>query len=553
MVLRRIYSTLSGYFKRQVRAKLDAAQTNSSNANHWAAADAFSARAAYSPAVRFILRKRSRYEAGSNSWYAGMLRTAANHIAGRGPRLQVLTADPAVNARIEKAWQQWARSINLAEKLRVIVETYWRDGEVFVLRRHRPRFGAIDLDLMLLEADQIGSPWVGAGSDPTVEDGIRVDQFCVPVEYHIYDRHPGDNAPSSPQKGDWYTAANVLHLFRPDRPGQVRGIPRATPSLPLYPVFRRHTLATLFAAESAANQAMFMKTTSAAIVPAAAPEGSDFASIEYARNMLNFLPEGWEPFQMRPEHPTTNHEMFQRQTLMEASRCCSMVYALACGTGKDSNLSSLRGDIKNVWQPEVEAEQDRLDLTIMEPVWRWFMEEAVVTPGILDGAPLISSIDHRWVWPPLPNLDELDSANSAITRMAGGLSARSQELLLLGVDAESNDVRAAADLGMDLATYRQAVAGKLFSTSGSPAVSPQQATDQPAVSGEYTELGQRAFNNNMSRIRRTLDDLVGGRMSQVMAEQTLQSIGLSPDRIAALIDDAMDGQVSDSEIERLAV
>ena len=42
-------------------------------------------------------------------------------------------------------------------------------------------------------------------------------------------------------------------------------------------------------------------------------------------------------------------------------------------------------------------------------------------------------------------------------------------------------------------------------------------------------------------------------MSQVMTEQTLASIGLAPDRIAALIADAMQGGVEDSEIQEVAV
>ena len=65
----------------------------------------------------------------------------------------------------------------------------------------------------------------------------------------------------------------------------------------------------------------------------------------------------------------------------------------------------------------------------------------------------------------------------------------------------------------------------------------------PAAVGEYTELGQRAFVNNQKRIAKTLETLAAGEMSRVMAEQTLQSIGLSDERILALIDDALTGDV----------
>jgi hypothetical protein len=65
------------------------------------------------------------------------------------------------------------------------------------------------------------------------------------------------------------------------------------------------------------------------------------------------------------------------------------------------------------------------------------------------------------------------------------------------------------------------------------------ATAAPAAlpQGEYTELGQRAFSNNQKRIKQALDQYAIGDSSLVMTQQTLASIGLSDDRIAALIED----------------
>jgi capsid protein len=53
----------------------------------------------------------------------------------------------------------------------------------------------------------------------------------------------------------------VIHWFRKDRPGQNRGLPDILPALPLFAQLRRYTQAVLAAAESAANVAIFMKTT----------------------------------------------------------------------------------------------------------------------------------------------------------------------------------------------------------------------------------------------------------------------------------------------------
>ncbi|MFN9287122.1 MAG: phage portal protein, partial [Planctomyces sp.] len=184
--------------QQMVRAKFDLAQTTPDNRRHWTNADGLAARAAISPAVRRVVRIRSRYEADNNSWYAGILRTASNHIVGAaGPRLQVLTADTDANRRLESAWRQWSHRVKLADILRTCVEAYWRDGEVFIMRGNSIRF-PLGLDLLVLESDQIATPWQQSQLvDPFVDDGIRFDRATNELEFYVYDHHPGLNTPVS--------------------------------------------------------------------------------------------------------------------------------------------------------------------------------------------------------------------------------------------------------------------------------------------------------------------------------------------------------------------
>jgi capsid protein len=138
---------------------------------------------------------RSCYEFDNNSWYSGILRTAANHIIGCGPRLQVLTTDTDANTRLEKAWMKWSRQVMLAAKLRMMFETYWKDGEVFAMRISRPSRWPISLDIRTFEAEQCAAPWIGSRvGDPYVDDGVRTDPSNNEVEYHFYKHHPGDVA-----------------------------------------------------------------------------------------------------------------------------------------------------------------------------------------------------------------------------------------------------------------------------------------------------------------------------------------------------------------------
>lgn len=544
-------TALLGMFKpKVVQARFDLAQWTSQNKRHWVEADALSARAAMSPAIRAVCRMRSRYEAENNSWYAGILRTVSNHLIASGPRLEIQTPDLEANTRLERAWVKWTRSVQLAEKLRVMVETYWRDGEVFAMRTARPRNWPISLDIRTYEAEQCAAPWASLSLiDPFIDDGIRVDLNSNEVEYHFYHQHPGDFQFSPSLRGEWFPASDVLHLFRRERPGQVRGIPRCTSSLSTLPIMRRQELATLLASETAANFATYIKSTGGPV----APSPGAFKELEVAANMLSVLPEGWSIDQVDPKHPGPLYEMFQRQALMSFCRCTNMPYALAAGTSKDSNFSSLKGDMKNVWEPEVRTEQNRIELSVIEPIFRWFLEDCVYVPGLLDGMPSITDIDHQWYWPPLPNLDEVDSATAANLRVSTGQSTLSKEHANRGTDYDTECIRAATDFGVTVEQYKAAIFTKTFgvpqgsTVAGLPAaVDPNAAPAQAA--GEYTNLGQRDWNNNQKRIRSALDSFIAGDVTEGRTRLTLAAIGLTPETIQGYLDDANDGVIDSAEI-----
>lgn len=472
--------------RRAVTASYDLSKTTAHNRKHWAAADSLAARAAMTPAIRAIVRKRSRYEFDNNSWYSGILRTAANHIVGSGPRLQVLTDHVNGNNRLERAWRKWSRQIMFADILRMMFETYWKDGEVFAMKTNRPSRHPIDLDIRTYEAEQCAAPWMGSQiGDPFVDDGIRIDPNNNEVEYYFYKNHPGDVTYTPTLAGEWFPAKQVVHLVRKERPGQVRGIPRATSSLNTLPVMRRQEMSTLLASETAANLATYMKSTGPSVQPGLMPK--DFIELEIAYNMLTTLPEGWDIAQVDGKHPGPQYEMFQRQALTSFCRCTNMPYALAAGTSRDSNFSSLKGDVKNVWEPEVKVEQDRIELSVVEVIWGWFLEEAIYVPGLLDGLPPIDSIDHKWTWQPLPNLDEVDSAAAAEKRLQSGQSNPSDEYNRVGKDYETEISQMAKDYGKTVDEVKGAMFDAIFKRQPTMPAALSRSTDAEVSVQAFTD------------------------------------------------------------------
>ena len=247
-------------FFSRLRAKYDAANTTLDNYKHWSRADGLSAATANSPDVRRTLRNRSRYEVANNSYARGITLTLANDVVGTGPRLQMLTSDDGANHFVEAEFLAWCDAIGLAEKLRTMRLARVADGEAFGLLTSNERIdSAVKLDLRLIEADQVATPTLVPDTRRYL-DGIRFDADGNPIAYDILRQHPGDGMFLVDDEFDTVPASDVLHYFRCDRPGQIRGIPDITPALPLFAQLRRFTLAVLAAAETAAEFAGILYT-----------------------------------------------------------------------------------------------------------------------------------------------------------------------------------------------------------------------------------------------------------------------------------------------------
>ena len=84
----------------------------------------------------------------------------------------------------------------------------------------------VKLDLRLVEADQVTTPDLQRLlQDPNATDGIVFDGFGNPTEYHLLESHPGDGRGILTPGYARVPARAMIHYFRPDRPGQLRGIP----------------------------------------------------------------------------------------------------------------------------------------------------------------------------------------------------------------------------------------------------------------------------------------------------------------------------------------
>ncbi len=447
-----------------MRASYDAAKTHDQNRRHWANADYLSADSAGRADIRKILRSRSRYEFDNNPYARGIAHTMANYVIGQGPRLQVLTENVDANREIEELFYRWAQAVRFAQKLRTSRISKAISGDVLLQIISNPAIeaqGLPGLDINLIEADCLETPW-DLMNDTSVVDGIRLDKYGNPVEYLIV-AHPGDSKYIQNQDVTALPADSVIHLFTPDRPGQHRGIPELAAALETFAQLRRYMQAVLSAAERAAEVSMYFKTDCPPGEGAQiADDGTELGSlpaIEPRRNEAVFLPEGWEPFQLKAEQPTAEFSATVHQYLSEIGRVMQIPAMIVTGDASNHNFASGRLDYQAFLKM---IDVERTDYAIhLDRIFDMWVEYGRIA-GIEPLSNLSERVQRQWYWPGIEHVDELKAANAARVRIESGQSSIATEQARSGYDWEEQQIQQAACLGLTVEEYRKRLADKLL-------------------------------------------------------------------------------------------
>lgn len=477
--LRRIFGGTPKQSAKRIRGVWDSAQTTDENKNHWANADDFGPVWSTYVSDRKVLRERSRYEVSNNSYARGIVNTLAQNLVGpSGPTLQSNHENAELADEIERFWAQYAHTVRFAETLRTAKVAKTVDGEAFGLLVEAPYLKfPVQVNLKLIEADQVTTPW--AAFKPWVAiDGIEFDQYGEPLYYTILRVHPGDWY-LSPRALDKWHRDSVCHWFRKDRPGQPRGIPELTPALPLFSQMRRFGLATLTAAETAANFAAVLKTNAPPSTDTAQPD--PFETVDIERGMMTALPNLYELQQFKAEHPTTNHEMFIKILLREACRCIGMPWNIAAGDSSSFNYSSARLDHLNYWSA-LQVEREDCERELCDP---WFSKviHRAVTGGFLPQEALAAT--HKWAWPAREYIDPLVEEQAATEGLSNG--TRSLQSI---TGPRGDDWRRLIREQEEAAIYRQQVREQL---TGEGNGSIDQQSNNPASGGRASGKAQKIF------------------------------------------------------------
>ena len=491
-----------------INATYDSIYNTPENARHWQWADYLSADESADPFVRKEIRSRARYEIQENNAYGkGIALTLAQDTVGTGPRLQLQLNDTDANSAVEDAYHRWALASGFTQKLMTLRLAKAVDGEaVAKFVTNNLLEDTVQLDLQIIECDQLESPHSSADMSATYVDGVHLDNLGNAIAYDIKRHHPGGQyAPGNPEEFTTYGRDQILHLFRVDRPGQHRGISEFAASLPLFAFLRRFTLATIAAAETAANVSQVMETDTP--IPeeleeelAVAAFNKFMDTVPVDRNSATVLPNGWKMRQMTAEHPTTTYEMFKQQIISEIARTVNMPRNKAAADSSNYNYASGRLDYLD-YNRSIQVERNYWERNMLDRVFSQWLYESALSKNIPYGVAqqvlryvdtfgpgsLAFRVAHGWFWQNPEDADVKNYAEAQNKLLMNGTTHRAREYALRGLDVDSEDRRAAESFGMTVDEYRKKVAAAIFSNGND--ISGQQKTPTAPTPSQPPQAG----------------------------------------------------------------
>lgn len=396
---------------------------------------------------RAQLRNLSRDMIRNRPWAARAQMVVAANVVGTGILPSVDSKSELVRERVSEALRLhvMTNSIDaygehaLPGLQRIVINTVFSDGEILVRKRLRnPKFAAglsVPFQVQLMEVDHLDHNITSHGQN-RVAEGVEIGPTGQIEAYHLYNDHPGDMSWIGRRSltSERVPAAEILHIRRADRPGQLRGVPWLAPVM--------MTLGEL----SDYQESQIMKQRMAALM--AAVITSDEGAQKFGGDGLSELAPGaviglnpGQEIQFTTPPTVEGYGEFMKQGLA----------AIAMGIG--ITVESLSGDLKGVNFSSGRMgrmEMDRLVETwqqllmiaqFCEGVGRWFVElMPMIDPKSRTGRALsgIRSDDFEIMWtaPRRALIDPTKEIPAMVSEIDAGLSSRQRKQRQLGNDPD---------------------------------------------------------------------------------------------------------------------
>ena len=412
------------------------------------------------------LRDRARAAARNDGYADNILRVLVSNIIGTGIKPLSQAANPELRRAIQVLFNRWTNESDADGLLDWYGQQAqacrgWKEaGEVFIRRRDRRIDDglAVPLQLQVLEPELC--PYTlhrTLASGNRIRAGIEFNGLGQRVAYWFHPSRPGDFFDYDPGQMRRVPASSVIHLFDPERAGQLRGTPLLSRVLVALheldkmddAILLRQQIANLFAGflkrpAQAAGAEDINPITNEAVsglsseIPAATLEPG---------TMQELLPGEEIDFSDPPE--PRGYPDFMRQQLMRVCAGTGVPYELLTGDMRGLNDRVLRV-VLNEFRRQIQMAQHHIFAQqFCRVTWNWWFERAWFSKALPLGADFVTNpapfMDAKWMpqgWPYMHPVQDIAAKKAAIR---AGLTSRSAEVSEQGEDAELIDAEQKAD------------------------------------------------------------------------------------------------------------
>lgn len=403
-------------------------------------------------AGRVITVARSRQAEHSAPLYRSAVNAWESSVIGSGIRVSPQHPDPAIREALATSFETWTDEADADGRTdfyglqALIMRLVVRDGECFAMLETTPDGR---LRLRVHDTDMVDSSHtVDLGGGRVVIQGIEIDAGGRVVAYHFRRTNPG-----LPLVSDLSTvrvpAADVLHVFRRETAGQIRGIPWGAAVLLRIAENDAAMDAHLVRLKIAGLLAGFITNPTGSADPMnGTAVGSGVVDLTLEPGEMKVAPPGYDITFSPPPRIGSEAIEFLRITRMEIAAGFGLPVHLFDGDLTEANYSSLReGKVEHRRRAEA-LQHGMIAFQLLRPVWRrWVTLEALSgrlarTDFARNPAPWFAATftppRSEWVDPAKDVAAEIEAINAK-------LMSRRQAVAARGYDVEALDREIAAD------------------------------------------------------------------------------------------------------------
>lgn len=420
------------------------------------------------PALR-NLRGRSRAAVRNDPYAFNVIDKRVSNLIGTGITPRPNTEDNALRKLLQLLWDDWVDESDADEhtdfygQQALVARTVETSGECFVrLRPRRLDDGlAVPLQVQILAPEFVPhDKFETTRTGNAIRAGIEFSPEGKRVAYWMYLSHPRDGVSLNAGYNQLVRvpASQVLHIFEPVEPGQLRGVPRLSPVLKRLRSLDNYDDAVLFRQEVANLFAGFISRP--------APDSGPVPRDPVTGEPLSFDRDGFTPMVAlepgtmqelgpgeevefsKPPDAGNNYPDFMRQQLMAAAAGTGTPYEILTGDMREVNDRALRV-VLNEFRRRLEQLQFGVYVhQLCRPIRAAWMDMAVLSGALVldDYAKRRREyLRTRWVPQGWAYIQPVQDVQARRMEVQAGFASRSEMVTRTGYDAETVDAENAAD------------------------------------------------------------------------------------------------------------